>query len=61
MSEPTLKELWQFERTKELFGNQLARLDKKLYKMDDELLYYTIMRAESILDYRANKESEDEI
>lgn len=57
----TLKETWQWENTKERFSEQLGRWDKKLSKLNDELLYYIIMRAESILNSRAERERQHEV
>lgn len=55
-----LIEYWQWEQTKERFGTQLGSWDKKLSKMDDELLYYVYMRAESILAHREEKAGNNE-
>jgi len=41
-----------------LLLQKMKRIDKFLYKMNTEILWYTYKKAESILNFRANKENE---
>lgn len=56
----TLRELWEWSNIKSQFSKRLKLWDKKLYHLDDEMLYYIIMRSESILNNRAERLRQDE-
>lgn len=61
MSAPSLKEQWELETKQEAFREQLRRWDKKLYHLNDEMLYYVLMRVESIINSRAEQQRQDTI
>lgn len=47
-----LREWWKHQESLEKMHDQMLRLDKKLSRMNDEMLYYTLMRVTSILEFR---------
>ena len=44
------------DKKNETFHRLLKRWDKRLSHLNDEMLHYVLMRAESILNYRAEQQ-----